>query len=64
MRMNFIITNPEKANIPNRTYDTRIVKIEGTTAYIKVVGEGVPFPSKKGVPFPSKKSTHRIRKAN
>ena len=54
--MNFIITNPEKANIPNRTYDTRIVKIEGTTAYIKVVGEGVPFPSKK--------STHRIRKAN
>ena len=56
MKINYVITNPEKAKAPNHTYDTIIDRIEGATTYLKVVGEGVPFPVKK--------STRRIRKAN
>lgn len=56
MKINYVITNPEKAKAPNHTYDTVIDRIEGATTYLKVIGEGVPFPPKT--------SRRRLKKAN
>lgn len=54
--MNYVIVNPEKAKLPNHTYDTRIVEVKGLTTYIEIIG--------KGVPFPARKPRRKLKKAN